>query len=234
MALASAVLVALALFVMVGKSVAWKLPKVLAAAGLVVFSFIVMLIVLIALPLGEHFVPVFEVRGQQIAEEAGFTALYAQGYDLKLDYLPVDVLGDRGAPEGLNIQYEGFTIQERASEGDVTVDEWRGILATGEDPLGSGMAIPADTATEEFSINGVPALGMEFLQGAGGEKGLPAGKQSQVRILAFARDGVQVLIFSEGAMEYQGGVGANERYEYVEPVDFTELVAIAKSLKPLE
>lgn len=235
-ALASAVLVVVALGVMVAKSVAWKRSKVAATLGLVVFSFAIMVVAMIFLPLGAYFVPIFEARGQQIAEEAGFTALYADGYDLKLDYLPVDAIGGKPA-KALLIRYEGFEVQERASEGALAIADLKGLLASGEDPFDYGAPISSDATYEEYDIGGRPALGVEYAvdpTGAPGKSGGDPGKQGMIRMLVFERDGVLVLLRSEGAMEYQGGSGDNEQYDYVEAMEFDELVAVAKSLAPIE
>lgn len=235
-ALASAVLVVIALVVMVGKSVAWKGTTVAAALGLVFFTFAITVLALIFFPLGTYFAPVFEVRGQQIAEEAGFTVLYAEGYDFKFDYNPIDALGGKPA-EGLNIRYEGFELRERVSGEMLAMADLEEILASGEDPFDYGAPIHSDATYEEFEVEGRPALGVEYAvdpTGAPGKPGGDTGKQGMIRVLVFERDGVLVLLRSEGAMEYQGGFGENERYDYVEAMTFDELVAVADSLAPIE
>lgn len=235
-ALVSAVLVVIALVVMVGKSVAWKGSKVVAALGLVVFTFAIMVLALIFFPLGKFFVPVLEVRGQQIAEEAGFTALYAEGHDLKLDYLPIEAIGGKPA-KALFVRYEGFELREQVSGDALAMADLKEILGTGEDPFDFGAPIHSDATYEEFEIGGRPALGVEYAvdpTGAPGKPGGDAGKQGMIRILAFERDGVLVLLRSEGAMEYQGGFGESERYDYVEAMEFDELAAVAESLAPAQ
>ncbi|MRS11909.1 MAG: hypothetical protein EG823_02405 [Actinobacteria bacterium] len=237
LALVSAVLVVVALFVLVGKSLAWHRLRVVATVGLVFLTFVLSTVALIALPVGELYEPIFEARGGQIAKDAGFDALYPEGYQLKLDYLPIDAIRIDGSVEGLIAQYEGFNVQERKAADDVSIAYFKGLLASGEDPLGYGGAIPADVTTEELSVEGEPAFGIEYVLGASGKPGSesdPSGKQSTTRLLGFSTGGVEVLIFSEGRMEYRGGTRENERHEWVEPMSFDELVAVAESLRPLE
>lgn len=235
-ALASSVLVVIALVVMVGKSVAWKGSKVAATLGLVFCTFAITVLALMFSPLGEMLTPVFEVRAQQIAEEAGFAVLLPDGYDLKLDYNPIDPLGGKPA-DGVLVRYEGFELQERAATGALSTAELNEIVGPGEDPSDYGAPIPTSAEYEDRDVNDRPAIGLEYQvgpTGAGGKPGGDAGKQGQVRILVFERDGVLVLIRSEGAMEYQGGSGENERYDYVEAMDLDELVTVAESLAPSE
>jgi hypothetical protein len=224
--------VVVAFFIMVGKSVRWDRLRVVGTLLLGLAGFVFMTLVLMALPFGNLMTPLFEVRGQQIAEDAGFELLVPAGHKLVLDYLPVDAIaGD----EGVNMRYEGFELQERKADGDTTMATLRTVLAAGEDPLGFQMKIPSNATYEELEVDGKPALGVEFTldeQGKPSTQGGLPGKQSVIRILAFGRDGVDVRMKSEGNMAYQGGTGENERYEYQPPLEFSELVEAAESLEP--
>lgn len=229
-------LVVIALFVLVGRSVSWKPGRLAAVIGLMVSTMAITVFALMAMPVGVYFTSLFEARGQQIAEEAGFTALFAGGRDLKVDYLPVDAIGG-DATQGVGIQYEDFELQERKADGPLEMSELEAILAAGEDPFGYGMRIPSDAEYQRFEVNDRPALGAEFTLDPKGQSPKPGElpeKQSVIRILVFEMDGVQVLMKSEGAMEYQGGYGENEEYEYRPPLDFDGLLEAAASLDPVE
>lgn len=235
-ALGASALVVIALFAMVGKSLAWDKARTAAAAGVLVLALVGNTMLLMVSPAGKLYDPFFEARSRQIANDAGFGVLLPQGYKLQLDYMPIDPIG-RDSVEGVSMRYEGFDIQERKADAELTTADLEKMLAAGEDPLGFDMRITSAATYEEFEVNGRPALGVEFSldpKGNAPTGATPKGKQSVIRILAFSADGVDVRIKSEGVMEYQGGTGKNERYDWVDPLELGELVAVGESLKPLE
>lgn len=234
-ALVAAAAVVGSLFVLVGKSVSWKAPRVLALVGLIAATVIAMTVVLITMPFGGLVLPIFEIRGQQIAENVGINALYASDYKLRMDYMPIDVIGN--PPEGLYIQYEDFDVQERKPDSEMAKADLEDILAAGKQPFDFEMSIPPNATYTELEVSGRPALGVEFAEGAAGgppKSGEPLGKQSTIRIIVFGKDGVDVRIMSQGQLRYAGGSGRNETYDFVAPRTYDELVAIGESLAPLK
>lgn len=224
-----------ALFVMVGKSVGWKAPKVVAVVGLLLASMVLSTLGLMAMPMGGLVKPAFEARGAQIAGKAGFKPLWVPDADFRLDYLPVDAVGD--PVEGLSIAYDGFDIQERKADGELSGSDLEKIVAVGAEPLGVGLRVPSNVTYEELMVGDSSAIGAEFVVDPKGEAPTSAsmpGKESVIRLLVFSKDGVDVRIKTEGQMAYQGGSGKDERYEYEAPKTFEELVSIGESLAPVD
>lgn len=219
-----AVLAALVLFYLAGRSLGWKGSRVLALTGTLVLSLLLATVLLIALPAGRFMTPLFETRANQLAEAHGFEALMAPDEVLVTDYLPVSGLA---ADDGVSIEYERFQVQERKAEGALSEADLERIAAPGEDPLGRDLSIPEDATYEWFEVNGRPALGVEY-----NDRGRLPKDQSIFRLLIFEKDGVDTRMVSEDRNEYKGEREGEEVYEYGPPLAFEEMVQIAESLKP--
>lgn len=220
-----ALLATLALVVRVGLDVQWKPLRVVAMFGSMLLALVLIIAVLIAAPTGRIFVPIFEVRGQQIAEASGFTVLYPAGEQLRVDYLPIDTIGKPS--RGVSINYDRFLLQERKGEGQLTHAQLEKRAAAGEDPMELGRGLPSSAKYEAFEVDGNPALGVEFME----NEGMP-GKSSVSRMLLFEKDGVDVRMLSTSEMRYTGTSKGVENYEPVDALSFEELVRIGKSLEP--
>lgn len=225
---AAAVLVTLALFVLVGKSVAWQLPRVFGTAGFVVLSLAVLTVALIAAPSGRALTPFFEARAQQIAEANDFDVLMPAGAELDTDYgLPVGE-ADEG---GVSLGYKRFIIVERKAAGSPGYPELRDEVAAGTKPIGDvgpGSAIPGDAEYTELEVGDSPAVGVSYTA-VTEEKLDNALGTDPIHILVFERDGVEVVVFSQGYMEYR----PDETYTPRPPLSFDELIELAESLEPL-
>jgi len=225
----AAVLVAAALFWLVGRSVSWKGSRVLALIGVVVLSLVTFTFVMIAAPTGSFFTPLFEARAQQIADANGFGVLLPSDRALNTDAgMPVD---DTDNGLGVTVGYKGFNLAERKAEGTLSYSDLEKLVATGERPIGDigpGSEIPDDAEYRELEVDGRPALGVSY-RAVTEEKMDDLLGTDPVNILVFERDGVAVVLFSQGYMEYQG----DETYTPRPPLAFEELVEIAESLRPV-
>lgn len=226
-ALAIGLIGAVTLFILIGKDVGWKGARVGALAGMVVVVMAAFLFSAIAMPPGGFFVPLFEDRAQQMAEAQGFDVLLAPDEQMFTEYLPVTEVG---SGDGVQIQYERFTLVERVAERPATEGGLREALAPGTELLGPGsVRVEADAKYEAVSIDGQLALIAEYKDRTTAEKS--SFGIEDVRVLAFAPDGVLVIIYSHGWMEYQP---KDDIYTPVDALSADELVKIAESLKPAE
>ena len=226
-ALAAGLIAAVVLFILIGKDVGWKGGRIAALVGMVLVVIAAFVFSAMAMPAGDLFVPLFEDRAQQMAEEQGFELLLAPDEPMFTEYLPVEEVG---SGDGVQIQYERFTLAERAVDVPVDSIKLREFLGESVEPLGEGApAIPGDAVYTEVAINGAPGLVAEYEDRSTAEKGSLG--IEDVRVLAFARDGVLVTIYSHGWMEYEP---SDDSYTPVDALSADELVKIAESLEPAE
>ena len=224
-ALAAGLIAAVVLFILIGKDVGWKGGRITALVGMVLVVIAAFVFSAMAMPAGDLFVPLFEDRAQQMAEEQGFDLLLAPDEAMFTEYLPVEEVG---SGDGVQIQYERFTLAERAVDVPVDSIKLREFLGESVEPLGEGApAIPGDAVYMEVAINGAPGLVAEYEDRSTAEKGSLG--IEDVRVLAFARDGVLVTIYSHGWMEYEP---SDDSYTPVDALSADELVKIAESLEP--
>lgn len=228
-AIGVAMLVVVALVWRIGTDAEWKLPKVIALAAVMLLSMVALTFVAIAAPAGELLTPLFETRASQIAEANGFEPLLPTEAELNTDAgLPVD---DTADGEGLTIGYTRFVLVERAAEGPLDHDELTERARPGTRPVGDigpGSEIPEDAQYTELQLGARPALGVSYK--AVTEENLDdVLGLDEVRLLLFERDGVQVVLYSQGSMEYQ----SDGSYTPRSPLSFDELVRIAESLEPV-
>ena len=224
-ALALAAVGAVALFIRIGRDVQWRGSRVAAVVGMLVVADITLVLAMIALPFGSMLVPLFEASAQQMAEADGFDILLAPDETMFTEYKPITKL-DADAGGGVQVQYEHFTLLERKADGPLDHTALGRVLASGVDPLVTGgPRITDDAAYTETTVDGRPALGVEYADRNAVEKQGMA--HESVRVLAFERDGVEVRIFSHGWQRFDPDTGA---YTQVDALSFDELLRIAASL----
>lgn len=110
-ALGAGLIAMMALFIAIGRDVGWKGARLAALAGMMAVVVVAFVFIAMAMPSGDLFVPLFESRAQQMAEEQGFEVLLARDEAMFTEYLPVT---EMGPGDGVQIQYERFTLVERA------------------------------------------------------------------------------------------------------------------------
>lgn len=228
--LGAALLVMTSLVWLVGTSVEWKARRVAAIVGLMLLSLVTLTFVMIAVPFGALLTPLFDARAQQMAEASGFDILLPADLDMNTDEgLPVGATNDG---EGVSLGYKRFILTERRADGAVGYAELEELMAPGERPVGDigpGSRIPEGAEYTELQVEGSPALGVSY-RAATEEKIDDLLGTDSVSILAFERDGVLVVLYSQGYMEYQ----PDETYTKREALSFDELTEIGESLQPLE
>lgn len=227
LALAAGLIAIVALFIRIGSDVGWARPRVAALLGLVGAVMVAAVFSAIAMPPGNLLVPFFETRANQMAEAQGFRVLFAQDEQMFTEYLPVT---EMGSPDGgVQIQYERFTLVERAAQDAPGLEGLRAALAPGTEVLGPGsVRVEQDASYDTTIVQGMPAVTVEYKDRSTAEKGLLG--VEDVRVLAFAPDGMLVIVYSHGWMDYQ----PDGTYTPVDALPTEELVRIADSLEPLE
>lgn len=224
-ALGAGLIAMMALFIAIGRDVGWKGARLAALAGMMAVVVVAFVFIAMAMPSGDLFVPLFESRAQQMAAEQGFGALLARDEAMFTEYLPVT---EMGPGDGVQIQYERFTLVERAVDGAPSLDDLRTALAPGTEVLGPGsVRVEQDARYETTIVQGRPALTVEYKDRSTAEK--TSFGIEDVRVLAFARDGVLVIVYSHGWMEYEP---EGDIYTPVDALATDELVMIAESLEP--
>ncbi|MHB1137168.1 MAG: hypothetical protein ACYC1X_10315, partial [Coriobacteriia bacterium] len=188
-ALAVGLIAMVALFIRIGADVGWKGARIVALVGMVLVVLAALLFSAIALPTGNLFIPLFELRAQQMAEAQGFEVLLAPDEQMFTEYLPVTEI--TSVDGGVQIQYERFTLVERAVEGGLGEEELHAVLAPGTEPLGPGsVRVEQDARYETTFVQGGLALIANYADRSTAEKGSLG--IEEIRVLAFARDGVLV------------------------------------------
>lgn len=224
-ALGAGLIAMMALFIAIGRDVGWKGARLAALAGMMAVVVVAFVFIAMAMPSGDLFVPLFESRAQQMAAEQGFGVLLARDEAMFTEYLPVT---EMGPGDGVQIQYERFTLVERAVDGAPSLDDLRTALAPGTEVLGPGsVRVEQDARYETTIVQGRPALTVEYKDRSTAEK--TSFGIEDVRVLAFARDGVLVIVYSHGWMEYEP---EGDIYTPVDALATDELVMIAESLEP--
>lgn len=113
-------------------------------------------------------------------------------------------------------------------DGAPSLDDLRTALAPGTEVLGPGsVRVEQDARYETTIVQGRPALTVEYKDRSTAEK--TSFGIEDVRVLAFARDGVLVIVYSHGWMEYEP---EGDIYTPVDALATDELVRIAESLEP--
>ncbi len=230
-----AAIVLIALFLQAARDVSWKPLPVFGVVGVMLGALILTMLLLIALPSGRFFTPLFEIRAQQIGEAAGFEVLVPATLELDTDEgMPVSVIGDA---EGIEIGYDWLTLVERPADAPLGYADLRNLVPPGSDPLGfegedagrRGPGVPEDAEYVELEVDGRPALGVAYA--AVTEEKVVAGTiPDPLNVLIFERDGVLVRLLSQGGMDYQPDGSYTQRAA----LTFDELVELAESLTPLE
>lgn len=227
---AVSVLVVGTLFWLVGRSVGWHAPRVVAVVALVLLSLVTLTFVMIAIPFGGVFLPLFEIRAQQIAEVNGFDVALPADAEMNIDAgMPVSATAD---DKGVAVSYKRFNLVERKADGELGYAELEQLMAPGEYPVGDigpGSAIPEDAEYTELEVDGQPALGVSY-RAVTEEKADELTGTDGINVLVLDRDGVVVTLYSQGYMEYQ----PDGSYTPRAPLSFEELAGIAESLAPVD
>jgi hypothetical protein len=226
--------VLIALFVQTARDLSWKPLPMFGVVGVLVGALILTTMAMIALPSGGLMKPLFEIRAQQIAEEAGFDVLVPVGIEPETDFgLPVNAVGD---VEGVSLHYSWLTLVERAANGPLDYADLKALMPAGADPLGledvnqgrGGSGVPEDAEYVELEVDGRPALGVAY-KSVTEEKPGPGAIPDPLNALIFESDGVEVRMLSQGGMDYQ----SDGSYVQRPPLTFDELIELAESLEPL-
>lgn len=224
-ALVVGLIAAVVLFILIGKDVGWKGGRIAALVGMGLVVIVAFVFSAMAMPTGDLFVPLFEERAQQMAKAQGFEVLLAPDEQLFTEYLPVEEVG---SGDGVQIQYERFTLVERAVDGALDHEGLREVLAEGTDPLSvGGPSVTGDAAYLDVVVSGTPGIVVEYKDRSTAEKGSLG--IEDIRALALARDGVLVIVYSHDWMEYEP---SDDSYTPVDALSAEELVRIAESLQP--
>lgn len=211
------------LFVLLGRSVGWRPLPVAAAAALIPFALALGVVVLMVVPLAPT--AVLEARAGQIAAANGFTALLPQGQAMEASYQPVNALP---APDaGLSIEYADFDLQERATDGPLTAQDLRALVAPGAAPVSGGPIIPGDVVLTDRTVRGSPAVAAELVDVPPESLG-KADEGEPTTMLVLGMDGVEVLLRSTGFADC-----STEPCTDVPPLTVDELVAVAETLRPV-
>lgn len=227
LALAAGLIAMVVLFVRIGADVRWDRARVIALVGMVFVVLVAFVFSAMAMPTGDLFVPLFETRAQQMADAQGFEVLLAPEEQMFTEYLPVTEI--TSADGGVQVEYERFTLVERAVDGALSLEGMRAALAPGTEPLGPGsVRVEPDARYDTTIVGGMPALIVEYKDRTSAEKGSLG--IEDVRVLAFAPEGVLVIVYSHGWMDYEP---SDETYTPVDALSADELVRIAESLAPL-
>ncbi len=226
-ALGAGLIAMVVLFISIGKDVDWKAVRVAALVGVVLVVMGTFLFGAIAMPTGDLFVPLLEARARQMAEDQGFDVLLAPEETMFTEYLPVTEVG---SGEGVQIQYERFTLTERVADVDPGEGGLREVLAPGAEPLGPGsVRVEPDADYDAVSVNGELGLIATYKDRSTAEKS--SFGIEDIRVLAFVRDGVLVTVYSQGRMEYQP---KDDIYTPVDALVADELVRVAETLEPVQ
>lgn len=229
-----AAVVLIALFLQAGRDLSWKSLPMFGVVGVLIGALILTTMAMIALPTGGFMKPLFEIRAQQIAEEAGFDVLVPAGVELETDFgLPVNAVGNA---EGVSLHYSWLTLVERAATGPLDYAELKALMSAGSDPLGvgdvngggGGPDVPEGAEYAELEVDGRPALGVSY-KSVTEEKPGPGAIPDPLNALLFEIDGVEVRMLSQGGMDYQ----PDGSYVQRPPLTFDELIELAESLEPL-
>lgn len=221
------------LFIEVGRGIGWNRPRLLGLVGMLVAATLLATVIAMATPAGNLLVPLFKTRAAQIAEAQEFTLLLPADQEMFTDWLPVEVIE---TPEpGVSIAYEAFTLAEWKAESPLSEEDMRALLAPGQPAVQpDGFLVTSDAVYESLAVGGAPALGVEFVDEGLDEKGSLGGGTPLIRVLVLARDGVQVRLFSQSRMVFDGITDGQEIYSWQPALSFEELAAIGASLEPLE
>ena len=218
------VVVLLGLSIAIARAVRWKPLPVLALLGVWVCAFVAVAVFAMTGISESLMVPVFQTTIQQMAEEAGFTALVPPGYDLDLDEgNPLSAIDEPGG--GLEIRYEDLTLAERPAAG--TLDDLEALVAPGGAPI-SGVRVPSGTDVEETSVLGHPAFGVTLDNTPWASAAKPGGESATVLVTII--DDVEVRLVSFGHPNTQPDGTSST----VEALTVGELAELAESLESLE
>lgn len=225
-ALVAAVIIPAALFIRVAMDVRWRPVRVLALVGIAILAAVAFAALGMS-GVGSGLVqPLYKARAAQIAEANGFTALMPSGEELPTDSLPVDTLP---APDaGLSLNYGDYWIQERKALASMTAADLTALVAPGVSPMAGGPVVPQGTTTSTHTVQGRPAVGVEYSVSPKG--GPPEGsKQFTNVVLVTELNGVEVRIASESGVRESGGTWVPFSNASIE-----DLVRIAESLEPVD
>lgn len=207
------------LFIVIGRSVAWRPTKVLALVGVMFASFITFAAFAMTGAGGDQWIqPLYRTRVAQMAEEMGFVPVLPADEPLITDYLPITEVSDPSP--GIKMEFQKFYMEERPAEGTGEAEELAETLAPGARPM-EGCDVPSKFATWwEHTVRGEPALAVTYADTKG------AGKST---VLVFVLDGVDVRMASSGYERLTDGDWV--LYPALTP---EELVEIAETLEPVE
>jgi hypothetical protein len=146
------------LFVLIGRDVKWKPVAVACLIGLLVLGNVMFGLIATGAssPGGSVLQPLYRTRANQIAEKAGFVALFPAQLSMITDSLPVDAL-PRGE-KGVYMAYDGLEIQERPASGRGTIEDLRRVVASGSTTQWLGLAaIPPQAQLTSMTHRGPAA-----------------------------------------------------------------------------
>lgn len=229
-AVAASLMVWVVLFWIVGAAVGWKVSHVVALVALVLLSFVALTVLMIAVPSGTLLTPLFEARAEQIANANDFDVLLPVDAQMNTDAgMPVD---DTDDGTGVSVSYGGFVLTERKAASPLGRSDLKKLVSAGAKPVGDigpGSAIPQDAEYTELEVDGSPALGVSY-RAATEEKMDDLLGTDPINVLVFERDGVEVVLYSQGYLEYQSDGSSVPR----PPLSLDELTVVGESLEPVD
>jgi hypothetical protein len=223
-ALAACVLVTAGIAALLGRTVGWKLPRVLLALAVIgvgaMGSF-----VMVYSSWGTGLVRDMHLtRAAQMGEAFGFTPLLPSEQEMVADTLPVTETP--GVEGGISFAFSGFEMQERRAADGFTEAKLAEALAPGATPMGEAFGpIPAGAQVTTLAVGAAPAAAVQFERGGGGGGKVP----ETTTVMVVVIDGIDVRFWSNGVETYENGEwGLRGAYT---PAEFAE---IAETLEPVE
>lgn len=212
------------LIVLIGRDLGWKVSRMVGLLGLLGIGAMGFFVFMYS-PAGTDIAHRMHIaRAAQIGDALGFVPLVPADADMPVDTLPVDELP--GAEEGITFLYQGFELHERKAAGPASEADLLRLVAPGAGPMGALETIPDDAQVTRLTIDGAPAIGVQFAHQSEDGTVDPSAK---VTVFVTVIDGVDVRFWSAGVEKYSGGEWQN--LPAITPEGFAE---IARTLVPLE
>jgi hypothetical protein len=166
----------------------------------------------------------FETTARQIGEANGFVVVLPTGQKMNTGSAPVSPLESPG--QGVWIDYEGFTVEERKASGA----DLAKLIAVGSRPFAGSEPIPSDASTSSPLVSGATAYSAEYtpVPKQVAEENPPPGKRTAA-FLVFEKDGVEVRLFSGSTEQLDNG-----KWVMVPGRTVAQLVKIAESMQPVD
>ncbi|MBA4370809.1 MAG: hypothetical protein C0418_04440 [Coriobacteriaceae bacterium] len=219
-----AVVVLVGLFVLLGRDIGWTAARVLGLVGLLALGSLAFGTIMTGGVGASRLQQLYATRASQIAEANGFVALMPRDVQLPTDMLPVEALPDGG----LMLSYNGFEMQERKELATITEGDLRQIVAPGATPI-RDVVVPGDARVTTLTVNGLPAVAVEFDYAPGGSVMKEGPKATKTTMLVTVLDGVEVRFWSVGGERL-----VDSGWEPFGALSPAELAGLAESMEPVE